>query len=305
MTPFDPPARLGVGLTYQRGLRPTFAACADLIDFFEVSPDMLCREDQTAGLRPDPRLFAEALECCAERPVVAHGLGLSIGSAAGWNEGYLAVLDEFHRLVPFAWHSEHLGFMTAAWPGGGPLHAGIPLPLPFTDEALELLAPRAALLGRRYGVPFLLENLTYYLPDLPADGGRDEVGFLNDLADRSGCGLLLDLYNFHCNAVNLGFDARAALERLNLNRVVEVHLAGGVAKDGFLLDVHSDIVPGPVWELFEWVAPRAPHLAGVVYELMEQALPVVGIGGIRRQLERVREVWDGAAVAAGGARGTC
>jgi hypothetical protein len=58
-----------------------------------------------------------------------------------------------------------------------------------------------------------------------------------------------------------------------------------------------------VWGLFEWVAPRAPNLAGVVYELMEQALPVVGIGGIRRQLERVREAWEGGAVV-GGSRGT-
>jgi uncharacterized protein len=302
MTPFVPPTRLGVGLTYQRGLRPVFAECPGLIDFFEVSPDLLCREHGPEGgaLRLDPKLLAEALDCCAGRPVVVHGLGLSIGSAAGWNEGYLTALDRFHSRRAFAWHSEHLGFLTAAGPGGRPLHAGVPLPLPFTEEALDLLAPRAAALGRRYGVPFLIENLTYYLPGLPADGGRDEVAFLNDLAERSGCGLLLDLYNFHCNAVNFDFDPFEALGRLRLDRVAEVHLAGGAARDGFLLDVHSDAVPEPVWALFEWVAPRAPRLAGVVYELMEQALKVVGVDGVRRQLERVRQVWGVGRRAAGG-----
>jgi uncharacterized protein len=148
-------------------------------------------------------------------------------------------------------------------------------------------------------VPFLLENLTYYLPGLPTQGGRDEVAFLNDLTGRSGCGLLLDLYNFHCNAVNFGFDPRQALSRLRLDRVVEVHLAGGATHDGFLLDVHSDVVPEPVWDLFEWVTPRLPHLAGVVYELLEQALPIVGVDGIRRQLERVHHIWDESCTAHG------
>ncbi len=295
MYEFVPPPRLGVGFTYQPGLHAAIEACQDQIDFFEVSPDLLCHERGNGAervLNYDAALLADALRWCAPRPVVVHGLGLSIGSAAGWSEGYLRILDGWHSLRPFPWHSEHLGFLLTVDRQGQALHTGVPLPLPFTEHALDLLVPRAAALGARYGVPFLLENLTYYLPGLPADGGRDEVAFLNDLTERSGCGLLLDLYNFHCNAVNFGFDAREALARLRLDRVVEIHLAGGAVHDGFILDVHSDVVPEPVWELFEWVAPRLPSLAGVVYELLEQALPVVGIEGCRRQLERAHRVWD-------------
>jgi uncharacterized protein (UPF0276 family) len=110
------------------------------------------------------------------------------------------------------------------------LHVGVQLPLPFTEEALAVVAPRATALTARYGVPFLLENTTYYLPGLLTDGGRDEVAFLNDLTERSGCGLLLDLYNLHCNAVNFGFDAVEALSRLRLDRVVEIHVAGGTCR---------------------------------------------------------------------------
>jgi uncharacterized protein (UPF0276 family) len=292
---FAPPEKLGVGFTYQPGLRHAIEGCRDLIDFFELNPDLLCHERLRGGRRTleyDPAVLDEALAQTAGLPTVVHGLGLSIGSVCGWNQSYLEALDVFHHRRPFCWHSEHLGFMLTTGPDGQPLHTGIPLPLPFSDEAADLIAPRAEALCRRYGVPFLLENLTYYLPGLPSEGGRDEVAFLNDLTDRSGCGLLLDLYNFHCNAVNFGFDPRQALSRLRFDRVVEVHLAGGASHDGFLLDVHSDVVPEPVWDLFEWVAPRLPHLAGVVYELLEQALSIVRVDGIRRQLERARQIWD-------------
>jgi uncharacterized protein len=149
--------------------------------------------------------------------------------------------------------------------------------------------PRGAALNQRYGVPFLLENLTYYLPDLPSEGGRDEVAFLNDFVERSGCGLLFDLYNFHCNALNLGFDAREALSRLRLDRVVQVHVAGGGSHDGFLMDVHSTVVPEPVWELLEWLVPRAPHLAGVSFEMLEEAALSPDV--VRGQLERLRAIW--------------
>jgi len=292
---FAPPEPLGVGLTYQPGLTGAIAACRDLIDFFEVNPDLLCHERLRDGRRVleyDPAAWDAAQAWTSDRPLVVHGLGLSIGSVSGWNEGYLEILDHFQRRRPFPWHSEHLGFLLTRDPDGDPLHVGVPLPLPFTEEAVGLIAPRAEALGRRYGVPFLIENLTYYLPGLPAEGGDDEVAFLNALTGRSGCGLLLDLYNFHCNAVNFGFDPRKALARLRLDRVVEVHLAGGATHDGFLLDVHSDVVPEPVWDLFAWVAPRLPHLAGVVYELLEQALPIVGVAGIRAQLERAHRIWD-------------
>jgi uncharacterized protein (UPF0276 family) len=294
MSRFVPPRPLGVGLTHQRGFAPAISAARDLIDFLEVSPDLFCREREVEGraaleLRPGP--LAETLAALENTPVVIHGLSLSIGSASGWNDSYVWVLDEFHSLRRFRWHSEHLGFMIASDPHGRVFPPGVPLPLPFTREAVALVAPRAAALVERYGVPFLIENLTYYLPDLPADPGWDEIVFLNTLTECSGCGLLLDLYNFHCNAVNFGFDPRAALDRLRLDRVVEIHLAGGTTHDGYLLDVHSDVIPEPVWDLFAWLAPRLPNLAGVVYELLEQALPIVGVDRVRRQLERIHELW--------------
>jgi hypothetical protein len=295
MTTLLPPAPLGVGFTWQPELKAALGHGWELLDFLEISPDVLCRETVTDGQRRlayHPELLQEALAAATELPLVLHGLGLSIGSASGWNEEYLRILDEFAAQQSFRWHSDHLAFLLTTTPEGKPLHTGIPLPLPYTEEALELLVPRAAAMQERYGVPFLLENLTYYLPGLPTENGRDEIAFLNDLTARSGCGLLLDLYNFYCNAVNFGFDALEALQQLRLDSVIQIHIAGGATHEGFLTDIHTREVPEPVWELLEWIAPRAPNLAGIVYEVMEPAVPLLGAETLTTQLARVRHIWD-------------
>ena len=293
MTDFRPPRRLGVGINYLVNATDAMRVAQELVDFFELSPDLLAHEVGRGGKRrliPRPELFERALRDTAGRPLVVHGLGLSIGSAHGWDTGYLELLDTVHAQRPFVWHSDHLGFLVVRPREGQELHAGIPLPLPFTEESLALLVPRGAALTERYGVPFLLENLTYYLPGLPSEGGRDEVAFLNDFVERSGCGLLFDLYNFHCNAQNLGLDAREALSRLRLDRVVQVHIAGGGSHDGLLMDVHSTVVPEPVWEMLEWLVPRAPHLAGISFEMLEEA--TLSPEDVRRQLTRARAIWE-------------
>jgi uncharacterized protein (UPF0276 family) len=288
------PRKLGVGFPYLARLPPEFYNRSRLLNFVEIGPDTLCREvDQRDArhLKLVPDLLSRALETIAGLPVVVHGVELSIGSAAGWNESYLEILDQFAVARRFEWHSEHLGFLLAHGEDGRVLNTGVPLPVPFTRAALDVVVPRASALSRRYSVPFLLENTVYYLPDLPRDGGRDEIDFLNDLVDESGCGLLLDLFNLYCNGLHHGFDPFVALERLRLDRVVEIHIAGGSHQDGFLMDSHSELVPEAVWKLLEWVVPRTPNLAGILYELLDEAFANVGIEETSRQLERMQTIW--------------
>jgi uncharacterized protein (UPF0276 family) len=291
---FTAPPRLGVGWSYFPTSPHVNASIRDLLDFAEVSPEMFCREvytDQGPRMSVQPALLEAALTELDGLPITVHGLELSIGTAAGWNDAYLTMLDQFATAREFAWHSEHLGYMRCAGPSGELLSAGVPLPLPFTQEAVDLVAPRADLMVQRYERPFLLENAVYYFPDLPADPGWDEIVFLNRLVEHSSCGLLLDLFNLHCNSVNHGFDLIAALGRLRLDRVVEVHVAGGKQHDGFVLDGHCAGVPEPVWAALEWLLPRAPNLAGIVYEVLDQAFSQVGLEVLRRQMERLQSVW--------------
>ncbi|MBV9579780.1 MAG: DUF692 family protein [Chloroflexi bacterium] len=294
---FAPPDRLGIGWSYFPTASAVNACVRDLVDFAEVSPDTLCREVQIDGdsrLHLQPVLVEAARRLLDGMPITVHGLELSIGSASGWNASYVTMLEEFRKSHEFVWHSEHLGYLLTRDGAGQTLNAGVPLPLPFTQEAVDLVAGRADWLIRRFGVPFLLENAVYYVPDLPADPGWDEIVLLNRLVESSSCGLLLDLFNLYCNSVNHQFDLIGALSRLRLDRVVEVHLAGGKSVDGFILDGHCNAVPEPVWTALEWLLPRAPNVAGVVFEVLEPALPLVGVDTLRGQLQRLRATWDAA-----------
>ena len=168
----------------------------------------------------------------------------------------------------------------------------MPLPLPATAEAATLVADRAQQIQHRYGVPFLLENPAHYLSGLPADPDiGDEFGLMNRITALSGCGQLLDLHNLYCNAVNFGFDASRTLQRIALDRVTEIHVAGGSWSDGFYMDGHDGRVPEPVWDLLEQTLSLAPRVAGVVFELLEMFLPRFGPDRIARELERARGIW--------------
>jgi hypothetical protein len=294
-----PLQKICVGINYHWDFQDLIRNHINVIDYIEVSPDIFCEEvitNNTRRFRLDNHKLQDAIAIGNLCPVVVHGLGLSIGSASGWNSDYLTMLDQYAQQQAFAWHSEHLGFTLVKNQDGSEDHAGLLLPIPFTQEALDLLCPRIQQLCKRYQVPFLIENTTYYLPAL-ADtykNGRawDEIDFLNKMLTRTDCGLLLDLYNFYCNAINFGFDPYAALARLQLDRVVEIHVAGGITHEGFLLDVHSSEVPEPVWELLEWILPQVPNLCAITYEVLEQALPLMGEVNIIAQLQRCKTLWN-------------
>ena len=291
---FRAPRVLGVGFPYAPAIPSSFYEQAPL-DFIEITPEELCRERRAPGrstLALVPRFVEEARAACASRPIVVHGVELSIGSACGWNEAYLDLLDQLFAVWPFAWHSEHLAYQTAPDAAGRPTAVGVPMPLPFTEEAAELVAERAARLLARYPVPFLLENPAHYLSTLFAEPSfPDEAAFINRITERSGCGQLLDLHNLYCNAMNLGQDPFMALGRLRLERVVEIHVAGGTWRSGFLMDSHAERVPEAVWEMLDYTLPRAPNVAGLVYETLDETSAHLSLEARARELERAHEVW--------------
>jgi uncharacterized protein len=286
---------LGVGFPYFAEL-PANLYRSGLVSFVEITPETLCRQratGTTTQIEIVPDRLATAQDTCAGLPVVAHGVELSIGSAHGFNHAYLTMLDSFQKEWPFVWHSEHLGFQTIAGDNNSTLEIGVPLPMPATVEAVELVASRSAMIQERYGVPFLLENPAHYFSALPADPEiGDEHGFLDAFVKKSGCYLLLDLHNLYCNAVNHHFDAREVIETLPLDRVIEIHVAGGSWRDGFWMDAHDGRVPEPVWELLEYTLPKAPNVGGVVFELLEDYAMRLGVSAIENELRRAWQIWN-------------
>lgn len=288
------PGPHGVGFACHLVL-PNSLYTRDLFDFIEITPELFHREEEVRGsieLLPDRKLFEAARRRCENFPITMHGVSLSIGSAHGVYEPCLAMMDRLRHDWPFHWYSEHLQFQLVLDAGGKTVNTGTPFPLPPTKEAAELVASRAAAIQDRLGVPFLLENPVHYLPDLPADPDiGDEFGLMERIVTLSGCGQLLDLHNVYCNAINFGFDATDALDRIRLDRVGEIHIAGGSWCDGFYTDAHDGRVPEPVWDLLEETLARAPQIPAVVFEILDEYVERLGPDGIAAELERARAVW--------------
>jgi uncharacterized protein (UPF0276 family) len=285
---------LGIGFSFIATL-PADLYRSGLLDFVEITPELLCRgrrdgEVLSMDLVPDKLERARAI--CSELPIVVHGVELSIGSVLNLNGGYLDMLDRFQAIWPFHWHSEHLTYQTMPGDDQRPLSIGVPLPLPGTAEVVRLVGARAAAIGRRYGVPFLLENPAHFLTGLahePEIG--DEVGLMAAITEYGHCGQLLDLHNLYCNAVNHGFDAFAAIDRTRLDRVIEIHVAGGRWEDGYWMDTHDGRVPTPVWELLEYTLPRCPNVAGIVFELLNYYATKMTVDAVAGELIQARQIW--------------
>lgn len=251
-----------------------------LVDCLEISPDSISRTTE-GGSALNPATMSELDEITRGKTFLIHGVGLSIASASGWSEDYIRLLDDLFSRLPVAWHSEHLAYTMVE---GEQL--GTMLPPPRTQESLDMLCRRVSFLQQRYKVPFLLEKVVRFLPEFP--GEYSEAEFLNALCRNTGCGLLLDVYNLECDQKNFGFDIPQFLRELDLNNVVEMHLAGGVEYGGFQVDVHTHVTQASTLALAADVLSRAPQLRAVTFEFLKEAIPQLGHDAICGELQRLR-----------------
>jgi uncharacterized protein (UPF0276 family) len=146
---------------------------------------------------------------------------------------------------------------------GGGLEVGHLLPPPRTRQALEVLIANVRLAQEALPVPLALENVATLL-EWP-NPEMDEAAFLTELLERTEALLLLDIENVYANARNHGSDPVAFLDRLPLERIAYVHIAGGVERDGLYHDTHAHPVPRSVLELLEELGRRI-HVPGVLLE---------------------------------------
>ena len=194
-------------------------------------------------------------------PVSLHGVGLALGSAAGLDRWHLDQLERLVRRIAPVRVSDHACFARGTL-AGQPVHAADLLPLPFNAEALQVLVRNVQQVQDRLQRPLLVENLSAYVELAGAD--RTEPDFLNELAQRSGCRLLIDVNNIYVNALNTaaihGGDAEAAcrdwVDRITPQAVGELHLAGHCVLDDIVIDDHGSRVAEPVWRLYRHALAR-------------------------------------------------
>ncbi|MFG1777497.1 DUF692 domain-containing protein [Micromonospora sp. NPDC049048] len=184
--------------------------------------------------------------------VVPHGVRLSLGGAEPVDPARVAHLGAVAERLGAPIVSEHIAFVRA-----GGVEAGHLLPLPRSREAVDAVCANVARAQAGLPVPLALEPIAA-LFDWP-DDELDEADFLTEILERTGAFLLLDIANVYANARNRGADPVALLDRLPLDRVSYVHVAGGTEHGGYYHDTHTDPVPPAVLDLLrELCARRRP-----------------------------------------------
>ena len=181
--------------------------------------------------------------------VVPHGVRLSLGGAEPVDPARVTHLAAVASLLKAPLVSEHIAFVRAAG-----IEAGHLLPIPRSREAVDAVVANVARTTAELSVPLALEPIAA-LFDWP-DDELTEADFLTEILDRTGALLLLDIANVYANARNRGEDPRDLLDKLPLDRVAYVHVAGGAEHQGLYHDTHTDAVPPEVLTLVTELCAR-------------------------------------------------
>jgi uncharacterized protein (UPF0276 family) len=283
-----------VGLLYGSVAAAVIDAAGDLVESLDIIPERLFHDlgpQHAARYHRVDGAVAELRRHATGRHTSGHGIGLSLPSDTPLEEGLLDAIDDVASALDFAWYSEHLsGFATMR--GAVPnAEAGRGLPLPYDEEVLEMLVAKVDRVQNRLAMRLLLENPAVFTP---GHGGHfREPEFLNELARRTGCGVLLDLHNLAVNERTNDQDCDDYLDQLDLRNVVEVHIAGGTELFGVSTGSYAAVTPPRVWELATEYLPAMTSLRSVIVEFHESSVDRVGVSRIVDELARIHEVVDG------------
>ena len=268
----------GAGLGLRRTLLgPLTEQPPTQVDFMEVAPENWIGIGGSLGKKF--RAFTE------QYPFVCHGLSLSIGSPSPLDMEFLKKLKQFMRQHSIHFYTEHLSYCS----DGGHLYDL--LPIPFTEEAARYVAERIQIVQDLLEQKIAMENVSYY-----AAPGKEmeEIDFINAVLQEADCNLLLDVNNIYVNSINHGYNAADFLQRLPLDRVVYIHVAGHYNEaDDLLVDTHGADVIDPVWQLLE----KTYEICGVLPTLLERDFNIPPVNVLMNEVDTIvslQKKWNAA-----------
>ena len=182
-------------------------------------------------------------------PVALHGVSLSIASTDDVDLDYLKKLKQLvDEVQPFV-VSDHL-----CWSGQGGIQTHDLLPVPLTTESLNWVVQKVNKVQDYLKRPIMFENIAHYVSF--AESTLHEAEFINELCDRTGCKLLLDLNNVYVNSVNFHFNPVTYLEAIDKSHVAQYHISGPTDLGDFLFDTHVGPIPELVWLLYRYALAK-------------------------------------------------
>jgi uncharacterized protein len=282
---------LGIGVVYTPSLEPLIEAGQEQIQVLEIEPQPFWFKTQSPE-NPyclNKKIF-ERIKQYSQSKII-HSVGLPIGGTLPLEEGFINCLIESVKAIKPAWVSEHLSFNRIR-NQEREFNTGFLLPPIQTPEAVKIAADNINYLRDRLNIPFAFETGVNYLQPLP--GEMTDGSFFAAVAETADCGILLDLHNLWCNEQNGRSSVRQVIAELPLERVWELHLAGGQSWQGYWLDAHSGIVPTPVMELATEIIPSLPNLKAIFFELSENHLQTkhFPVDQLLKQIQQIQQLWN-------------
>lgn len=264
----------GVGIGFREEIKAEIFSNQDKLGFIEIIADHYL--DSNKYKEKELELLLETFV------VIPHAINLSLGTYEGVDKNYLEKLAKLIKKINPPWWSEHIAFTTS-----NGIDIGHLAPLPFNNEAIEVVCKNVEKVKNRIEHELLLENITY-IHKQPFSSMKEE-DFLAEILEKTNCSMLLDITNLYINSVNHKYNTSDFLKNIPLEKVVQLHFIGGHWNNGMLIDSHSKPTHKEVWELMEKVVSLT-KIKGAVLEWDEE---FPKFEDILFEIEKAKKIFDG------------
>lgn len=219
-------------------------------------------------------------EICNHYPVVFHCVGMNLAGNDRLDGTYLKELKQLIDVYQPRWVSDHL-----CWTSAHGRHYHDLLPIPYTPELINHVSHRLQETQEVLQTDLLVENVSSYLAF--AESEMTEAYFIDQVAQRSGCSLLLDVNNIYVNCHNFSYVAEDYIDKIKPSYIKQIHLAGHVEEDDILIDNHGKAPNEDVLNLYQKfftkVGPTATCLE------WDQDIPAYSV--IEDELHKIKKIW--------------
>lgn len=271
-------------MIFSAALRPFLQRRPDALDLLEIEPQTLWLADH--AFEGPFFEFTPGIEAFASLPghKLVHSVGVPLGGTRPPNPAQMTLLAETTRRLGSPWVSEHLSV------AGTPHRAaGFLLPPLQTDEGVETAARNIRAFAHGVGRPVAVETGVAYFKRKPFE--MSDGAFVARVAEEADCGILLDLHNIYCNERNGRITLDAFLADLPLERVWEIHLAGGNEMEGYWLDSHSGPIPHDLAAKSLEIVRSLPNLGAINFEIYDTFVERIDLDTFDRIVDDLRAIW--------------
>lgn len=275
-------------MTFFPGIQEIISSNPDLINVIEVEPQTIwfqTESDSSYRINDDMIEAISSYDCYK----TIHSVDCPVGGSNSMEYLEIPFLASVAQKLRPPLMSEHLSFNRAD-DDTERFKTGIFLPPCQSKEGVDGVVKSIKTLTDLIQIPFAVENGVNYLR--PQEGEMTDGEFLRQITERANCGILLDLHNLWCNELNGRQKVLDFINEIPLERVLELHFAGGFAEDGFWLDAHSGEIPIELVKLSHTILPKLPNLRAMIFEIEWSYVPIVGIKVLSYQLKALHDLWN-------------